>query len=239
MSLFLYFRKSWKPTLVSIACGGTAIGFIYLCYCIFRRVKYSVGDFEIAPDDLLLDLQDIQNSNRQKHSISRSLKSLMSRTSKLSEKQIVPGLSKEVSSFIPYDSDIEEMSIVSSNFKAVGLETLTNVVEHLESLMVKVSKFENLTKTKSFETDNLINDLRRLLENAYGLLQQYRQDYVIKENIQGSLETLTSFDDSCSFFSTTEQLDLSELEVIMRFNLSKPLYHNSLKLLDKGEIHCR
>ncbi|KAK4470231.1 hypothetical protein MN116_005805 [Schistosoma mekongi] len=243
LQMLKYFasRKGLKSLLLSAAVGSAVISVVYYWFK-SRRLKRPTTQSEDIDDvnaATTLSMHTIDYYSQTKLSSNRSAGSVLSRTSNLSDRRLLSSARKSPP-FITNDSD--DCSCLELDYRKLGLHALAGVVEHLESLMSKVEILEERgLSPSSSDSDNLINDLRILLEHAYRLREQYQQQLLIHNSIyrQGSMESLTTQEDTCSFFSASEQLDLTELELLMQFNVRRPLYYTALKLLNEGEIPYR
>ncbi|CAL8101677.1 unnamed protein product [Calicophoron daubneyi] len=147
-----------------------------------------------------------------------------------------------VSGILVHDSEQDEISSSMLDCGRLGLSTLAGVVSHLEKLMSKIKQYEDRNLVDpSTDAGQLINDLRVLLEQAYQLREQYNRKFILdQEYVLEQVESeVGSEDDTCSYFSALEHIDLSELELLLSKNLQRPLYCEALRLLDTGEIPCR
>ncbi|KAH8870436.1 Importin-9 [Schistosoma japonicum] len=234
-------RKGLKSLLLSAAVGGAVISVVYY-WLKSKRLKRPTSQSEDVDDvdaATTLSMHTIDYYSQTKLSSNRSAGSVLSRTSNMSDKRL---LSSARRSPPLITNDFDDCSCSGLDYKKLGLHALAGVVEHLESLMSKVKILEEKgLSPSSSDSDNLINDLRILLEHAYRLREQYKQQLVIHDSTyrQGSLESLTTQEDTSSFFSASEQIDLTELELLMQFNVRRPLYYNALKLLNEGEVPYR
>ncbi|TNN13645.1 Mitoguardin 2 [Schistosoma japonicum] len=234
-------RKGLKSLLLSAAVGGAVISVVYY-WLRSKRLKRPTSQSEDVDDvdaATTLSMHTIDYYSQTKLSSNRSAGSVLSRTSNMSDKRL---LSSARRSPPLITNDFDDCSCSGLDYKKLGLHALAGVVEHLESLMSKVKILEEKgLSPSSSDSDNLINDLRILLEHAYRLREQYKQQLVIHDSTyrQGSLESLTTQEDTSSFFSASEQIDLTELELLMQFNVRRPLYYNALKLLNEGEVPYR
>ncbi|CAH8565391.1 unnamed protein product [Schistosoma margrebowiei] len=238
-------RKGLKCILLSAAVGGAVISVLYYWFKSRSSSKASTLHSEVIGglDDIdTLDTNVTDYYSQTKLPSIRSARSVFSRTSNLSENRLT--LSRSRKSSLPCttnDSDVDG-SCSGLDYRRLGLHALAGVVEHLESLMSKVKILEDKgLSTSTSNSEHLINDLRILLEHAYRLREQYKQQLVHDESYpQESMgSSTTSQEDTSSFFSASEQLDLTELELLMQFNVRRPLYYNALKLLNEGEVPYR
>ena len=240
MSLYTKYHVShkWKTIFFSLAVGGAVIGVTYLWFRRFFKVIESPSEDET---DIPTELQKYPIYLHHKLNSYRSNASVASRTSTASGRRSVSNPKLNSPARLIVDSDSEDTSACWDQ-RRLGLSTLANVVDHLESLMSRV----HLCEEKGFvmpsrETEKLIDDLRVLLEQAYKLREQYKQKlYEETEFLDRSPDSdIASEDDTCSFFSASEQLDLTELEILMTENTHNALYYKALQLLEDGEIPYR
>ncbi|CAH8511680.1 unnamed protein product [Schistosoma turkestanicum] len=236
-------RKGLKSLLLTASVGGAVISVLYY-WLVSRRPSEAIINSEVVRDLADVDTYDMRVEDycsQTKVSSNRSARSVFSRTSNLSEKRLTVDTGKSALPFTTYDPEMDS-SFFGVDYRKLGLHALAGVVEHLESLMSKVKILDDKgLSTSSSNSEHLINDLRILLEHAYRLREQYKQQLVYDDSYpQESLESsATSQEDTSSFFSASEQLDLTELELLMQFNVQRPLYYNALKLLNGGEVPYR
>ncbi|CAH8856540.1 unnamed protein product [Trichobilharzia szidati] len=245
VSKHLFSRKCLKSVLLSAAVGGAVIGIVYWWFKSRRSADRVVIKSETTDidDPTILAMHSMDFYSQAKLSSNRSVGSVFSRTSTVSEKPTFTSSARKLSQpSIANDSDIDDSSSLALDYRRLGLRALAGVVEHLESLMCKVRVLEDKGLSRSSDSDQLINDLRVLLEHAYRLREQYKQQLVLHDGSyrQGSLESLvTSQEDTSSYYSASEHLDLTELELLMQFNVRRPLYYSALKLLNESDIPYR
>lgn len=234
--------KQWKSTLWVLLTGGAVVGLSYWLWC--RRQS---RHHKRAPstDEVMADLQSFPKLSRLP-GVHRA-PSQSSRNSTLNERRSAASLTRRtLNQPVPtgHDSDLDDASTSSViDWGRLGLRTLAGVVDHLETLMAKIRRCEDLVQVDaSSNSGQLINELRLLLEQAYQLREQYKRKLVLQDQdyLPESIETeVVSDEETCSYFSALEHIDLTELELLMAENYNRPIYLEALKLLDTGEIPYR
>ncbi|TPP64244.1 Protein FAM73A [Fasciola gigantica] len=230
--------KQWKSTLWVLVTGGAVIGLSYLIWS--RR-----DGRHRKCDEVMADLQSFPKLGRLP-GVHRA-PSQSSRNSTLNERRSVASVTRRaLNQSIPvnHDSDADDVSTSSViDWGRLGLRTLAGVVDHLEALMAKIRRYDDRVQVDtSSDSGQLINELRLLLEQAYQLREQYKRKLVLLDHdyLPESIETeVVSDEETCSYFSALEHIDLTELELLMAENYNRPIYLEALKLLDTGEIPYR
>ncbi|KAA0191729.1 Protein FAM73B, partial [Fasciolopsis buskii] len=168
--------KQWKSTLWVLLTGGAVVGLSYWLWC--RRQS---RHHKRAPstDEVMADLQSFPKLSRLP-GVHRA-PSQSSRNSTLNERRSAASLTRRtLNQPVPtgHDSDLDDASTSSViDWGRLGLRTLAGVVDHLETLMAKIRRCEDLVQVDaSSNSGQLINELRLLLEQAYQLREQYKRN---------------------------------------------------------------
>ncbi|CAH8540239.1 unnamed protein product [Dicrocoelium dendriticum] len=235
--------KSWKSAFWILLAGGSIFSLSYLLWSRLFSAKKKVGaHIESDGGQLKSDMSTFPNLGRKlTGNVTHSLSSHTSVFEKRSS--FVPPYNSASGALLGLDSDLDDTSSSPVDFGRLGLLALAGVVEHLENLMTKIHLFEaNSQLDKTSDSGQLINELRLLLEHAYQLSEQYRRKLILEsqESRTGSVHNdVTSEDETCSYFSALEQIDLTELEYQISKNLHRPIYCEALRTLDESGIPYR
>ncbi|GAA50109.1 Mitoguardin [Clonorchis sinensis] len=235
--------KNWKTTLGILATGGVVIGFSYWLW--IRWTASGDQPSVTASYSLNEPTADMNTFPRVHRTLRQQLTgSGSSRTSVTGRLSSVFRQKPPATAALTHDSDADDDGSSSNlDWGRLGLRALAAVVEHLETLMSRIRVYEERGQMQmSDESGQLISELRLLLEQAYHLREQYRRKLILQDQDYTTEAVDSEFsidDDTCSYFSALEQIDLSELEIEISRNLLRPIYREALELLDKSEIPYR
>lgn len=122
----------------------------------------------------------------------------------------------------------------------IGLQTLDSVIEKLEECMSTIHKPIRHLGIRDQSTDMFVNELQNFLETSYLLRERYKRVFIQQAPSSATeLPPLDSLSDTESFFSTTEEIDYSELDIQIMSNFHRPFYRSALKELSEGSVPCR
>lgn len=227
--------KHWRPVLCAVAVGGGVLAVSYWWWR--RRCRKSIS----SRGDEHLDMADPTLQNIR----SRYVNHLPSEASISSQLSITANDKRSfISSYarspsrsalnVP-ESDPANSSISNLDCGRLGFRALVDVVDYLENLMFKVGYYEEHgLMSISVDASDLIDELRTLLEQAYRLREQYKRKLILQ-----SSDLIDVFsdgdDDTASFVSAVEQVDLTELDHQIAANRHRPLYCTALSFMDREE----
>lgn len=235
--------KSWKSAFWIFLASGSVLGLSCLLWNkLFPAKRKTSAPHGLDGDLLKSDMTAFPHLER---NVARNLTTSLSSRTSLFERNspFVPPYNSASGAILGFDSDLDDTSSSHVDFGRLGLLALAGVVEHLENLMSKIQLFEEKSQLdRTSDSGQLISELGLLLEHAYRLDEQYRCKLMLEghESRTGSVHNdLASDDETCSYFSAQEQIDLTELEYQISANLHRPIYCEALRTLDGEGILYR
>ncbi|KAM7540882.1 hypothetical protein Aperf_G00000034537 [Anoplocephala perfoliata] len=124
----------------------------------------------------------------------------------------------------------------------IGLQTLNKVIDQVEDCISRINRTVQQLNAKDQSAEVFINELQKFLETSILLREQFKRAFIQETPISASdLQCIDSFSDADneSFFSTVEEIDFSELELLILSNFHRPFYRNALKEINEASPPCR